>query len=104
MVHRRSPPRSPRSRSDAWGSGIDAETQRRGGAQNRHLFSASLCLCVKYALSLMSQTLIVGGGISGLSAAYYLGKSGHSSAILESRPRLGGVIQTERLEGCTVEA
>jgi len=49
------------------------------------------------------NVLIVGGGISGLSAAYYLAQSGVPSTILEPRPRLGGVIQTERVEGCTIE-
>jgi oxygen-dependent protoporphyrinogen oxidase len=48
--------------------------------------------------------VIIGGGISGLSAAYYLARGGVPSTILESRPRLGGVIQTERVEGCTIEA
>ncbi len=52
----------------------------------------------------MPDTLIVGGGISGLSTAYYLTKGGASGVILESRPRLGGVIQTEHVEGCTIEA
>jgi oxygen-dependent protoporphyrinogen oxidase len=47
---------------------------------------------------------IVGGGISGLSAAYYLARHGTSSTIVESRPRLGGVIQTEHVDGCTLEA
>ena len=52
----------------------------------------------------MPGVVIVGGGISGLSAAYYLARGGVPSTILESRPRLGGVIQTERIEGCTIEA
>jgi protoporphyrinogen/coproporphyrinogen III oxidase len=47
---------------------------------------------------------IVGGGISGLSTAYYLGKAGISSTLIEARPRLGGVIQTEHVDGCVVEA
>jgi oxygen-dependent protoporphyrinogen oxidase len=51
----------------------------------------------------MSDVTIIGGGISGLSTAYYLARSGISSTILETRPRLGGVIQTEFIEGCTVE-
>jgi protoporphyrinogen/coproporphyrinogen III oxidase len=51
-----------------------------------------------------APTLIIGGGISGLSAAYYLSKGGGASTLLESRPRLGGVIQTERVEGCVIEA
>ncbi len=52
----------------------------------------------------MPKVVIVGGGISGLSAAYYLAKGGVASTIVESRPRLGGVIQTERVDGCTIEA
>src|SRR5689334_4588261 len=50
------------------------------------------------------RILIIGGGISGLSTAHYLAKAGIRSTIIESRPRLGGVIQTEQIEGCTVEA
>ncbi len=49
------------------------------------------------------KTVIIGGGISGLSAAYYLAKGGAGSLIVESRPRLGGVIQTEQVDGCTIE-
>ncbi|HWQ55117.1 MAG TPA: protoporphyrinogen oxidase [Bryobacteraceae bacterium] len=52
----------------------------------------------------MPRVIIVGGGISGLSTAYYLSKRGIPSTIIEQRPRLGGVIQTERVEGCVVEA
>src|SRR5215831_8645121 len=49
------------------------------------------------------RVAIIGGGISGLSTAYYLAKAGVPSIIFESRPRLGGVIQTEHVEGCTIE-
>ncbi|MEX2263108.1 MAG: protoporphyrinogen oxidase [Bryobacteraceae bacterium] len=52
----------------------------------------------------MGRVVIIGGGISGLSTAYYLHKAGVSCQIVEARPRLGGVIQTERIEGCLVEA
>jgi len=52
----------------------------------------------------MPRVVVIGGGISGLSTAYYLAKGGAASTILESRPRLGGVIQTEQVEGCTLEA
>jgi oxygen-dependent protoporphyrinogen oxidase len=52
----------------------------------------------------MPEVVIIGGGISGLSTAYYLAQGGMASTIVESRPRLGGVIQTERVEGCTIEA
>jgi protoporphyrinogen/coproporphyrinogen III oxidase len=52
----------------------------------------------------MPRVIIIGGGISGLATAYYLAKGGASSTIIESRPRLGGVIQTEKIDGCTIEA
>jgi oxygen-dependent protoporphyrinogen oxidase len=52
----------------------------------------------------VARVIIIGGGISGLSAAYFLAKRGISSTIFESRPRLGGVIQTEQVAGCTLEA
>jgi len=52
----------------------------------------------------MAANVIIGGGISGLSAAYYLAKGGAGAVIVESRPRLGGVIHTELVEGCTLEA
>src|SRR3954452_15141685 len=51
----------------------------------------------------MQRVVIIGGGISGLSTAYYLRKAGISVTIIERAPRLGGVIQTEGVEGCTVE-
>lgn len=44
----------------------------------------------------MSSTAILGGGISGLSAAYYLAKRGADSVrLFEKSKRLGGWIQTE---------
>jgi len=50
------------------------------------------------------RAIIVGGGITGLSAAYEFAKAGQPAVLLEARPRLGGVIETERVEGCVVEA
>jgi oxygen-dependent protoporphyrinogen oxidase len=55
-------------------------------------------------LAMPNNPVIVGAGISGLSAAYYLAKGGSRSTILESRPRVGGVIRTDRVESCTLEA
>lgn len=57
----------------------------------------------------MSRIAIIGGGISGLAAAFALEKKRRDSApvqyaLYESGPRLGGVIQTEDVEGCVVEA
>ena len=46
---------------------------------------------------------MIGGGISGLSAAYYLNRSGVDVTLVESSPRLGGVITTETVEDCVIE-
>ena len=57
----------------------------------------------------MQSVVIVGGGISGLSAAYFLEKCATEAGLdisirlLESRPRLGGVIVTERSGGFVAE-
>ena len=57
----------------------------------------------------MKRIAIIGGGISGLSAAFALEKHRMAGAALEyvlfeSSPRLGGVLVTERVDGCLVEA
>ncbi len=52
----------------------------------------------------MNHVAIVGGGISGLSAAYFLSKAGFACTLIESSPVLGGVIRTERVDGCQIEA
>ena len=51
-----------------------------------------------------NNPIVVGAGISGLSTAYYLAKGGARCTLLESRPRMGGVIQTEKIDGCTLDA
>lgn len=50
-----------------------------------------------------SPSIIIGGGISGMSAAYYLHKRNQPSILIDNGPRLGGVIQTREVEGCTLE-
>lgn len=50
-----------------------------------------------------NKVVIVGGGISGLSAAYYLSKAGIRPTIIEKAPRLGGVICTDVMYGCVIE-
>ncbi len=52
----------------------------------------------------MKPVAIIGGGISGLAAAYYLGREGIPFLLIEAEPRLGGVIRSERANGCLVEA
>jgi protoporphyrinogen/coproporphyrinogen III oxidase len=50
------------------------------------------------------RALIIGGGISGLSAAYYLNRSGIRATLIEKAPRTGGVIQTSVQQGCVLES
>src|SRR2546426_11677149 len=57
----------------------------------------------------MKRIAIIGGGISGLSAAFTLEQRRRAGVPLEyvlyeSAARLGGVISTEYVDGCVVEA
>jgi len=57
----------------------------------------------------MKRIAIIGGGISGLSAAFTIEEKRRSGApvdyvLFESSPRLGGVMVTDRVDGCLVEA
>ncbi len=57
----------------------------------------------------MTRIAIIGGGISGLSAAFELEERRRSGAavdyiLYESSARLGGVLRTEQIDGCLVEA
>jgi len=57
----------------------------------------------------MKRIAVIGGGISGVSAAFALQKQKDNGApleyaLLESSSRFGGVLQTERVEECVLEA
>jgi oxygen-dependent protoporphyrinogen oxidase len=57
----------------------------------------------------MKRIAIIGGGISGLSAAFALEQRRRAGqpleyVVFESSPRFGGVIATEHVDGCVVEA
>jgi oxygen-dependent protoporphyrinogen oxidase len=47
---------------------------------------------------------IIGGGISGLAAAYELAQRGVPFVLYERARRLGGVVLTERVDGYTIDA
>jgi oxygen-dependent protoporphyrinogen oxidase len=46
---------------------------------------------------------IIGGGISGLTTAYYLTKANVHATVIEKSAKLGGVIQSETQHGCLLE-
>ena len=57
----------------------------------------------------MRRIAIIGGGISGLSAAFYLEQPRRKGApleyvLFEKTSRLGGSLQTEHADGCLIEA
>ena len=56
----------------------------------------------------MNRIAIVGGGISGLAAAFALEEHRRAGAVeytvYDSSPRLGGVLRTELIQDCLVEA
>lgn len=49
------------------------------------------------------QVVVIGGGVSGLSAAYDLTRAGVQCTVLEKQPRLGGVIETRCWQNCVLE-
>jgi len=53
---------------------------------------------------LQTKVVIIGAGLTGLVAAHYLVKSGISVKIVEKNSRPGGVIQTIKEQGFTMEA
>ena len=54
-------------------------------------------------MSTQVQALVVGAGISGLTTAYALQKSGISTFLFEASPRPGGVIQSIQRDGFLLE-
>ncbi|HEU5433815.1 MAG TPA: protoporphyrinogen oxidase [Thermomicrobiales bacterium] len=52
------------------------------------------------------RVAVVGGGVAGLAAAWRLAQAADAPAVtlLEREPRLGGKIETERIDGFTIES
>src|SRR3990172_61635 len=56
-----------------------------------------------------ARVAVIGGGISGLSAALHLARERNAGRpieeyLFEALPRLGGVIYSDRVDNCVVEA
>lgn len=51
-----------------------------------------------------THLLIIGGGMAGLSAAWQAQQRGWRYTLLEASTRLGGMVQTDTLQGCIAEA
>jgi oxygen-dependent protoporphyrinogen oxidase len=51
----------------------------------------------------MIDVAIIGGGIAGLATAYELSRRNVSFLVLEQRPRAGGVILSEQIDGFTID-
>ncbi len=54
-------------------------------------------------MSNQKQTTIIGAGIAGLSAAYWLEKKGHTVQVFEKNSQPGGAIITERQDGFLID-
>ncbi|MDH3973678.1 MAG: protoporphyrinogen oxidase [Deltaproteobacteria bacterium] len=49
------------------------------------------------------RVIIIGGGISGLSAAFWLKQKGFHAVVLERNARAGGLIKSERVGGALID-
>ena len=54
-------------------------------------------------MPLHTDTIVIGAGLTGLTAAHYLNKSNIDFLVLEQKPYVGGAIQTEQDKGFTYE-
>jgi protoporphyrinogen/coproporphyrinogen III oxidase len=51
-----------------------------------------------------ASVAIVGAGVSGLATSYFLAQQGIQSVLIEKSNRAGGLIRTDHLHGCVLEA
>lgn len=50
-----------------------------------------------------TRTVVVGGGIGGLAAAWFLAEAGHDVTLLEGSPQVGGKLRLGSVAGLTVD-
>jgi oxygen-dependent protoporphyrinogen oxidase len=50
------------------------------------------------------RVIVIGGGISGLTAAYYSRRAGFQVTLIERAVRVGGLLETRDIDGCRIEA
>lgn len=46
---------------------------------------------------------VIGAGIAGLTAAYYLKKQGYTVTVYEASNRVGGRMTTDRVSDCLID-
>ena len=77
-----------RCRRNMLDSSVNIRGLKRYAVDNAGVVHAPVC-----GPSTGKRVAIVGGGPSGLSAAYYLQLMGHSCTVFELRPKLGGMLR-----------
>ena len=77
-----------RCRRNMLDSSVNIRGLKRYAVDNAGVVPAPVC-----GPSTGKRVAIVGGGPSGLSAAYYLPLMGHSCTVFELRPKLGGMLR-----------
>ena len=78
-------------------------TARESDSPRSPLSTTEAASRVSWFVVTNSTIAIIGGGISGLAAAWTLQKNGVPYQLLEASPRLGGVIRTESKDGFVLE-
>jgi oxygen-dependent protoporphyrinogen oxidase len=63
----------------------------------------ALAGAVSHAAMRRTGVLVIGGGITGLSAAFELARTGVETTIVEASDRFGGKVQTERADGFLID-